>query len=68
MEERVAGAEKPIWIILSALEHFIRGHDSLAEAESEAQRLNHHAWLQGCFPTTRPSRERSAMTKLSVPS
>lgn len=56
MEERVAEAEKPFWVILSSLEHFMSGHESLAEAESEAQRLNHHARLQGRLPhyTTKP--------------
>jgi hypothetical protein len=56
MEERVLGEEKPFWVILSPLEHFISGHDSLAEAEAEAQRLNDHARRQARPPhyTTKP--------------
>lgn len=67
LEECVSGAEKPFWVILSSLEHFISGHDSLAEAESEAQRLNHHAQLQGCLPhyTTKPRLQREDYSLVS---
>jgi len=45
-----AGQEKPFWVILEPLEHFISGHDTLAEAEGEAQRLNAQAQQQGRPP------------------
>ena len=44
------GEEKPFWVILEPLEHFISEHDTLAEAEAEAQRLNEHAQRQGRPP------------------
>ncbi len=44
------GEEKPFWVILESLEHFISGHDTLAEAEAEAQRLNAQAQRQGRLP------------------
>jgi hypothetical protein len=45
-----ANAEKTFWVILEPLEHFLSGHDTLAEAEAEAQRLNEHARSQGRAP------------------
>ncbi len=45
-----AGQEKPFWVILEPLEHFISGHDTLAVAEAEAQRLNAQAQQQGRPP------------------
>ncbi len=61
MGEEIVGEEKPFWVILSPLEHFISGHDSLAEAEAEAQRLNDQARWQGRPPhystKLRPQRE-----------
>ena len=44
------GEEKPFWVILEPLEHFMSGHDTLAEAEAEAQRLNEHAQRKGRPP------------------
>ncbi len=38
-----AGQEKPFWVILEPLEHFLSGYDTVAEAEAEAQRLNAQA-------------------------
>jgi hypothetical protein len=48
--------DRPFWVILSLLEHFISGHDTLAEAEAEARRLNQHARAHGRLPhyTTKP--------------
>jgi hypothetical protein len=61
MEEQIVGEEKPFWVILSPLEHFMSGHDSLAEAEAEAQRLNDQARLERRPPhyatKLRPQRE-----------
>jgi len=50
MEPTAAGAEKPFWVILSPLEHFISGHDTAAAAEAEAKRLNEEARAQGRPP------------------
>jgi hypothetical protein len=50
MDQEPSGQEKPFWVILSSLEHFISGHDTLAEAEAEAQRRNHEAHAQGRLP------------------
>jgi hypothetical protein len=43
-----AGPEKPLWVILSPLEHFLSGHATRAEAE--AQRLTHEARTLGRPP------------------
>jgi hypothetical protein len=43
MEQAAAGQEKPFWVILRPLEHFISGHDTQAEAQAEARRLNQEA-------------------------
>jgi hypothetical protein len=37
------GQDKPFWVILSPLEHFLSGHATFAEAEAEARRLNQRA-------------------------
>jgi hypothetical protein len=37
-------------VILCSLEHFISGHDSLAESEAEATRLNQEARAHGRPP------------------
>jgi hypothetical protein len=50
MDETIRGQEKPFWVILSPLEHFVSGHDSRAEAEAEAKRLNQEARSQGRPP------------------
>jgi hypothetical protein len=50
MEPEAIGQEKPFWVILSPLEHFISGHDTAAEAEAEASRLNQQARVQGRPP------------------
>jgi len=50
MEQEATGQEKPFWVILSPLEHFISGHDAEAEAEAEATRLNQEARAQGRPP------------------
>jgi hypothetical protein len=50
MEQEGVGQEKPCWVILSPLEHFISGHDTPAEAEAEACRLNQAARAQGRPP------------------
>ena len=49
-EHEQSGQEKPFWVILSSLEHFMSGHDTLAEAEAAAQRRNHEARAQGRPP------------------
>ena len=49
-EPEGAGAEQPFWVILDPLEHFLRGHATLAEAEAEARRLNQGAQAQGRLP------------------
>ena len=50
MEQEPRGHEKAFWVILSPLEHFISGHDTLGEAQAEAQRLNQQARAQGRPP------------------
>ncbi len=45
-----AQIERPFWVILEPLEHFLSGHETLAEAEAEAQRLNEQAHRQGRTP------------------
>jgi hypothetical protein len=50
MDQDAAGQEKPFWVILSPLEHFISGHDTAAAAEAEAKRLNQEARAQGRPP------------------
>jgi hypothetical protein len=50
MEQEAAGQEKPFWVILSLLEHFISGYDTEAEAEAEAKRLNQEARVHGRLP------------------
>jgi hypothetical protein len=45
-----AGQNKPFWVILAPLEHFVSGHATMTEAEAEAQRLNAQARLQGRPP------------------
>jgi hypothetical protein len=45
-----SGQDKPYWVILSSLEHFMSGHDTMAEAEAEAERLNQQARAQGRSP------------------
>jgi hypothetical protein len=50
MKQTAAGSEKPFWVILSPLEHFISGHDTAAAAEAEAKRLNEEARAQGRPP------------------
>jgi hypothetical protein len=50
MEQTGADEEKPFWVILDPLEHFLSGHDTLAEAEAEAHRLNASARRQGRPP------------------
>ncbi len=49
-EVRSANTERPFWVILEPLEHFLSGHDTLEEAEAEAQRLNAQALRQGRAP------------------
>jgi len=48
--EQGTGTDKPFWVILSPLEHFISGHDTREEAETEAQRLNQKARVHGRPP------------------
>jgi hypothetical protein len=50
VEQDVTGQEQPFWVILSPLEHFISGHDTLADAEAEASRLNQEARARGRLP------------------
>jgi hypothetical protein len=50
MEHEQTEQERPFWVILSPLEHFISGHDTLAEAEAEARRRNHEARTLGRPP------------------
>jgi len=45
-----AGVDKPFWVSLSPLEHFVSGHDTLPEAEAEARWLNHRVQEEGCPP------------------
>jgi hypothetical protein len=45
-----SGQEKSFWVILSSLEHFMSGYDTLGEAEAEAMRRNQEARAQGRPP------------------
>jgi hypothetical protein len=58
--EEVPSQDKPYWVILSSLEHFMSGHDTLEEAEAEAGRLNAQARAQGRLPhyVATPRRQR----------
>lgn len=47
MESEVTGQEKPFWVIVSSLEHFLSGHNTEAEAQAEAERLTRQARAQG---------------------
>jgi hypothetical protein len=49
-EQEQSGQDKPFWVILNSLEHFMSGHVTLAEAEAEARRLNQEARAQGRPP------------------
>jgi len=50
MEQEPLGYEKAFWVILSPLEHFISGHDTLEDAQAEARRLNQQARAHGRPP------------------
>jgi hypothetical protein len=56
MEQEPLGHEKAFWVILSPLEHFISGHDTLEDAQAEARRLNQQARAHGRPPTIWPRR------------
>ena len=44
------GQDKPFWVILEPLGHFVSGHDTLTETEAQAQHLDAQARLQGRPP------------------